>query len=192
MVQLYETIFYTLSAIILIATLMAVTRSNTVHAVVYLVISFCGTALLFYLLGAPLLAALEVIIYAGAIMVLFLFIIMTMRTEEPITRAGEEPPVEDATPIATQHSSWRQWLFPSFLGSLCLAASGFLIFSSPGANFQLMPAMASPVAFGSFLFEHYWFPVEIVSFLLFVALVGALYLGKREGQAGVDRSEAKS
>jgi NADH-quinone oxidoreductase subunit J len=184
---------------------MAITRSNTVHAVVYLVLSFFGTALLFYLLGAPLLAALEVIIYAGAIMVLFLFIIMTMRTEEPETRAGEEPPVDDETKtsapasptqhsaLSTQHSLLRrQWLFPSFLGGLCLAAAGFLIFGSPGAGFQLMPAMASPVAFGIFLFEKYWFPVEIVSFLLFVALVGALYLGKRESKAAVSRGEGKT
>lgn len=202
MVQLYEVIFYTLSAIILIATLMAITRGNTVHAVVYLVLSFCGTALLFYLLGAPLLAALEVIIYAGAIMVLFLFILMTMRTEEPTTRAGEESPVDDETPSAlpplppydsglgTQHFPWGQWLFPSFLGCLCLAAAGFLIFGSPGAGLLLMPAMASPAVFGSFLFENYWFPVEIVSFLLFVALVGALYLGRREGGAPIGPGEA--
>ena len=205
MTLFYNTIFYTLSAIILLSTLMAITRSNTVHAVVYLVFSFLGTALLFYLLGAPLLAALEVIIYAGAIMVLFLFIIMTMRTEEPITRVSEEPPVDDETRTAasaapsqhstssTQHSLLpRQWLFASFLGAVSLTAAGFLIFGSSEAGLRLMPAMASPVEFGAFLFENYWFPVEIVSFLLFVALVGALYLGKRESKAAVDHSEAKT
>jgi NADH-quinone oxidoreductase subunit J len=206
MTLFYNAIFYTLSAMILLSTFLAITRSNTVHAVVYLVFSFLGTALLFYLLGAPLLAALEVIIYAGAIMVLFLFIIMTMRTEEPLTHGGEEPPVSDETqttaPAApTHHSSltthhysfpWRQWLFPGFLGAVCLVAAGLLIFGSPEAGFQLMPAMASPVEFGAFLFEKYWFPVEIVSFLLFVALVGALYLGKRESKAAVIRGEGKS
>jgi NADH-quinone oxidoreductase subunit J len=204
MTLFYGTIFYTLSAIILLATLMAITRNNTVHAVVYLVFSFFGTAVLFYLLGAPLLAALEVIIYAGAIMVLFLFIIMTMRTEEPITRAGEEPAANDrneaAVPTATTlHPSlftlhafpWRQWLFPSLLGAVCLMAAGFLLFNSPEAGLQLIPAMASPVAFGSFLFKSYWFPVEIVSFLLFVALVGALYLGKRERKSCDDSSGSK-
>ena len=74
-------IFYLISALILVATGLAVTRKNMVHAVVYLVFSFFGSALLFYLLGAPLLAALEVIVYAGAIMILFLFIIMMLKME---------------------------------------------------------------------------------------------------------------
>ena len=78
---LYSVIFYVLAALILVSTGFAITRRNLVHAVVYLIISFFGSALLFYLLGAPLLAALEVIIYAGAIMVLFLFIIMMLKVE---------------------------------------------------------------------------------------------------------------
>ena len=67
-------LFYVLAAVILVTTGLAITRRNLVHAVVYLVLSFFGSAMLFYLLGAPILAALEVIIYAGAIMILFLFI----------------------------------------------------------------------------------------------------------------------
>ena len=66
---LYSILFYLISALIVIATSMAVTRRNMVHAVLYLVLSFFGTAMLFYLLGAPFLAALEIIIYAGAIMI---------------------------------------------------------------------------------------------------------------------------
>lgn len=195
----YHAIFYPLAAVILLSTLMAITRSNTVHAVVYLVFSFFGTAMLFYLLGAPLLAALEVIIYAGAIMVLFLFIIMTMRTEEPLTRAGEEPSAGDRNAVpspsaSSRHSSlitghsppWRQWAFPGILGAICLVGAALLLLSSPEAALQLTPAMTAPVVFGTFLFEKYWLPVEIVSFLLFVALVGALYLGKRERRSAGD------
>jgi NADH-quinone oxidoreductase subunit J len=202
MMVVYETIFYALSAMILLATLLAVTRSNQVHAVIYLVFSFLGTACLFYLLGAPLLAALEVIIYAGAIMVLFLFIIMTMRTQHPSSRADEGPSSEDnnrtnlGSPLI-QHSAsgaqrrfYRlQWVFPGLLGVVCLLAAGFLIFNAADAKFPLMPAMASPAEFGLFLFKDYWFPVEVVSFLLFVALVGALYLGKKDGQTCLDQSE---
>jgi len=76
--NLYGSIFYILAIVTGIATFMAITRRQALHAIVYLIISFFGTALLFYLLGAPFLALLEVIIYAGAIMVLFLFIIMMM------------------------------------------------------------------------------------------------------------------
>jgi NADH-quinone oxidoreductase subunit J len=79
---LYSITFYILAGLILVSTGLAITRRNLVHAVVYLIISFFGSALLFYLLGAPLLAALEVIIYAGAIMVLFLFIIMMLNVEK--------------------------------------------------------------------------------------------------------------
>jgi NADH-quinone oxidoreductase subunit J len=205
MMVLYDTIFYTLAAIILLSTLLAITRRNPVHAVVYLVFSFLGTAVLFYLLGAPLLAALEVMIYAGAIMVLFLFIIMTMRTEEPIVPINEKrPPDGDigakAAPAPSRHSSlvtrhshhWRQWAFPCLLGALCLATAGLVIFSSPDAWVRLMPAVAAPAEFGAFLFKHYWLPVEIVSFLLFVALVGALYLGKREANSSADHNEGIS
>ena len=73
---IYSIIFYILALVIIVATGVAITRRNLVHAVVYLILSFFGSALMFYLFGAPLLAALEVIIYAGAIMVLFLFILM--------------------------------------------------------------------------------------------------------------------
>ena len=87
------------------STAIAITRRNLVHAVVYLVISFFGTAMLFYLFGAPLLAALEVIIYAGAIMVLFLFVVMMIRIE-----SSEEVmfPVSQWLPAAVLDSS--TWL----------------------------------------------------------------------------------
>ena len=70
--------FYGLGAVIVAATALAVTRRNVMHAIVCLALSFIGSALLIYLLGAPFLAVLEVVIYAGAIMVLFLFIVMML------------------------------------------------------------------------------------------------------------------
>jgi NADH-quinone oxidoreductase subunit J len=160
----YAGIFYILAAVILLSTGLAVTRRNLMHAIVYLVLSFFGTALLFYLLGAPFLAALEVIIYAGAIMVLFLFIVMMLEI-----RPAEGP----------LGSYLRQWLPALVLGALSLAVLGLIIFKS-GGDLPLPLAAASPLEFGRFLFQRYWFSVEIVSFLLLVALVGALYLGKRE------------
>ena len=78
---IYAIIFYFLAALILVTTALAITRRDLVHAVVYLIFSFFGSAMLFYLFGAPFLAVLEVIIYAGAIMVLFLFIVMMLRIE---------------------------------------------------------------------------------------------------------------
>jgi len=163
--NLYGAIFYILAFIILAATAMAVTRRHLMHAIVYLVLSFFGTALLFYLLGAPFLAVLEVIIYAGAIMVLFLFIVMMLEIKPPETARG---------------AYLRQWLPAAVLGALCLAAACVLILFKSGRGLSLPLSAASPLEFGRFLFQKYWFSVEIVSFLLFAALVGALYLGRRE------------
>ena len=78
----FNIIFYLAAAIVISATGLAITRQSAVHAVCYLVISFMGTAVMFYILGAPLLAALEVIIYAGGIMVLFLFVVMMVKDQQ--------------------------------------------------------------------------------------------------------------
>lgn len=169
---LYSVIFYLAATIVVGSTAMAVTRRNLIHAVLYLIASFFGTALVFHLLGAPLLAVLEVIVYAGAIMILFLFIVMTQR-------AGKS---------ALLRSPLRQWGIAICFGGLSLLGMVILIFSGP-SGLKLVPAMASPKDFGRFLFEYYWLPVEIVSFLLFVGLVGALYLGKRDDVPQADREK---
>jgi NADH-quinone oxidoreductase subunit J len=161
----YALIFYTLAALVLTATSLAVTRRHLMHAVVYLVLSFFGTAQLLYLLGAPFLAVLEVIIYAGGIMVLFLFIVMMLEI-----RPSEEP----------LSAYLRRWAPAAVLGGVCLAVAGVLITGQPGSGAALPLSAAAPLEFGRFLYQQYWLAVEIVSLLLFVALVGALYLGRRE------------
>jgi NADH-quinone oxidoreductase subunit J len=171
---LYAVIFYLLAMITVTATVLAVNRRNAVHAVVYLIISFFGTALLFYLLGAPLLAVLEVIIYAGAIMVLFLFIIMTIQIRPS---------------IQTWAAALKQWLPAIILGGIAFSLAAAMVVAEPAGRMQLKPAMAGPAEFGRFLFRQYWFPVEIASFLLLIALVGALYLGRREGKSSMGQTE---
>jgi len=161
---LYSLIFYVLSAIILITTGIAITRRNLVHAVVYLVFSFFGSAMMFYLFGAPLLAVLEVIIYAGAIMILFLFIIMMVKVE-----ASEER----LFPI-------RQWLPMALMGVVYLIMGTVIVSSAPGSQVTLEIALAKPKAFGEYLFQTHWLVIEIVSLLLLVALIGALYLGRKK------------
>jgi NADH-quinone oxidoreductase subunit J len=159
---LYSAIFYALAALILVSTGLAVTRRNLVHAVVYLIISFFGSAMLFYLLGAPLLAALEVIIYAGAIMVLFLFIIMMLKVE-----AFEE-----------QFFPRGQWIPALGLCLVFLVAGILTIMGDPDSRILLNAAVAEPESFGRYLFRNHWLAIEIVSFLLLVAVVAVLYLGK--------------
>ncbi len=125
------------------STALAVTRRNLMHAIVYLVLSFFGTALLFYLLGAPFLAVLEVIIYAGAIMVLFLFIVMMLEV-----RASEEP----------IGAYLLRWLPAAVLGALSLAAAFVLIMFKSGHSLPLPLAAASPLEFG---------PVSVPEVLVF-------------------------
>ena len=162
---LYGFLFYIIAAIILTATGLAVTRKNLVHAVVYLVISFFGTAMLFYLLGAPLLAALEVIVYAGAIMILFLFIIMMLKFE------GD---AEQILPL-------RRWLPAAGLCTAYLAVVFLVTLADPGSKVPLETAVAAPRLFGAYLFRNHWLSIEIASMLLLIALVGVLHLGKING-----------
>jgi len=162
---LYGTIFYILAVLILTSTAIAVTRRNLVHAVIYLVVSFFGTAMLFYLFGAPFLAALEVIIYAGAIMVLFLFIIMMLRVD---------------TSLRQHMFPWSQWLPAVGITFLYLVVGAVLLSGeSSGGNAKLTAAVAEPKQFGLFLFSQHWLTIEIISMLLLVALIGALHLGQR-------------
>jgi NADH-quinone oxidoreductase subunit J len=159
---LFGLIFYALGLIILTATALAITSRNVMHAIVYLVVSFFGVAPLFYLLGAPLLALLEIIIYAGAIMVLFIFIVMMLKIEVSPVPAGR----------------WfRQWAPALALSAVSGGIMILLIWQAPEQS-ALPLAMAGPREFGQFVFHHYWFAVEIASFLLFTALVGAYYLGR--------------
>jgi NADH-quinone oxidoreductase subunit J len=161
---LYSLIFYVVAAVIVASTAVAITRRNLVHAVIYLIFSFFGTALLFYLLGAPLLAVLEVIIYAGAIMVLFLFILMMIKMDSH---------QELMFPLS-------QWLPAALFGLIYVGVGFFMVATTPGTEVALKMVLATPREFALYVFQRQWFSIEIVSLLLLVALMGALHLGKEE------------
>lgn len=156
-------IFYLLSAVTLIGTLCAITATQAVRAIVYLVTSFFALALIFYLLGAPLVAAFEVIIYAGAIMVLFMFVIMMLDLGHP---------EKLRTP---RLSDW----WPAYI------LFAVIIFSIAALVATREPVSAAGFTgisvrdFSQALFTRYGIAVEIISMQLLFALVGALYLGRR-------------
>jgi NADH-quinone oxidoreductase subunit J len=156
-------LFYAIALLILAATAMAVTRRDLVHAVLYLVLSFFGTAMLFYLLGAPFLAALEIIIYAGAIMVLFLFLIMMIHLKKP---PGLFFSMDQLVPAV-------------FISLGFVIVSSVLLGREAMTETPLRAARADPLDFGIYLFQTHWLAVEIASMLLLVALVGAYLLGLR-------------
>ncbi len=160
---IYSIIFYILAILILVTTGMAITRRNLVHVVIYLIFSFFGSAMLFYLFGAPFIAVLEVIIYAGAIMVLFLFVVIMMKAD-----TGNE-----------RLFALRQWLPVAVFGVVYLAIGMGIVTADPNSRITLKTARAAPRVFGQFIFENHWLSIEIVSLLLLVVLVGALLIGRR-------------
>ena len=156
-------LFYILGFIMLGATLMCITRRNPVHAVVYLVAGFFALALMFYLLGAPLVAAWEVIVYAGAIMVLFLFIIMMLGL------APQETP---------EGPGWQHWAPLALLSLSLMACTVLLVLQDPNAGKELGGFYLAPQGLGEALFGRYAMAVEMVSFQLLFATIGAYMLGK--------------
>jgi NADH-quinone oxidoreductase subunit J len=159
-------VFYVAAVIAVIATAMAITRLHAVHALLYLIVSLLAVALVFFTLGAPFIAALEVIIYAGAIMVLFVFVIMMLNL-------GPQ-----AIEQETRWLSFRMWIGPSIL-TVVLLAELFYVFLSN----RKLPSTVAPVqpqAVGALLFGQYLLGVELASVLLMAGLVGAYHLGQRD------------
>ncbi len=157
------TLFYILAVVTVIGTLFAITEKHTVHAIVYLVTSFFALAVIFYLLGAPVVAVFEVIIYAGAIMVLFLVVIMMLDLGHP---------EKAALP------GGRDWWPALALGAMTLAAVAVL--ATRRAPAGLAPGGGIEIRdFARTLFHDYGIAVELISMQLLFALVGALYLGRR-------------
>jgi NADH-quinone oxidoreductase subunit J len=158
-----QILFYIIAILVTASTAFAITRRDLVSAVIYLVMSFFGTAMLFYLLGAPFLAALEVIIYAGAIMVVFLFVIMMIHLEP---KPGEFLPMNQRVPAM-------------IINAVFLMAFIVLAGTDNGGWEPLAAAQAVPKAFGVYLFNTHWLSIEIASMLLLAALVAAIVLGRR-------------
>lgn len=154
-------LFYLLAAVLLGAAALTATRRNPVHAVCCAVVVFLAAGGLMAVLGAPLPGVLMVVVYAGAIMVLFLFIIMLLGLT-----AGDGPLPRGRLVV------------PGTLAAATLMALFALIGADPTAARPLPAAMAAPAAVGVVLFDTYWLAVEAVSILLFAALAAALLLGR--------------
>jgi NADH-quinone oxidoreductase subunit J len=159
--------FFIAALVAVLATMRVVTHTHAVHALLYLIVSLLAVALVFYTLGAPFAAALEVIIYAGAIMVLFVFVMMMLNL-------GETDPRRARPWLAA-----RAWLGPSVLAATLLAELVYLLMRGAGA--AAGQQVVSPEAVGALLFGPYMLGVEIASLLLLAGLVGAYHLGRREG-----------
>ena len=160
-----ELAFYIAGAVAVISTVLMLTRLNVVHALLYLIVSLLGVAVVFYVLGAPFVAALEVIVYAGAIMVLFVFVVMMLNL--------------GAHEVETE----KQWLTPGiWIGPVLLAAILIIevVYLVRGGTPGLGAGAIEPKQVGIALFGPYLIGVELASMLLLAGLVGAYHVGASE------------
>jgi len=161
-----EVLFYLFAAMTLVPALLMVASRNTVNCAMLMIVSFVGTASLFALLQAFLLTVLQIMVYAGAIVVLFLFIIMLLdvgRVRAVRGGAGK--------------------LVCALVFFVALAACPVLaILSSRGGAApvgEAVPAASSAANFGMLLFTKYQLPFELTGFLLLAAMVGVIYISRR-------------
>jgi NADH-quinone oxidoreductase subunit J len=157
--------FFAASAIAIIATILVITHMDAVHALLYLVVSLLSVAVVFYLLGAPFIAALEVIIYAGAIMVLFVFVVMMLNLG-PVTRAEENRWLKPGN-----------WTGPAILSVLLAFELVYILVRGGVASSGA--AYVDPKEVAQSLYGAYLIAVELASILLMASLVGAYHIGKR-------------
>ncbi len=160
---MYKLIFY-LTAVIAIGAAGAILIvRHPVHAALYLIASLLALALLFFLLGAPLVAALQVILYAGAIMVLFLFVMMVM----------------DLRPASNERLALpKGWRVPTLLVAALAVELAVVVFQAPLSGDEIWVSVG-PKAVGQSLFGTYLIAVEVAAILLLAALVAVLYLSRR-------------
>ncbi len=161
-------LIYVAASVAIISSAMVITQLNAIHALLYLILSLLAVSIIFYLLGAHFAAVLEVIIYAGAIMVLFVFVVMMLN-------------LGNAT-IALEQS-WikpRMWLGPSLLAVILLSEL-ILMFSQAVSVTAINLVDAKQV--GILLFGPYLLAVELASMLLLAGLIGAYHLGRRQTKA---------
>lgn len=162
-----EFAFYLAAGVAVAATLRVITHTNPVHALLYLIVSLLAVSACFFSLGAPFAGALEIIVYAGAIMVLFVFVVMMLNL---------------GPAAAAQERKWLApgaWFGPGVLCLLLLAEVLVILFNQPSGA-VIGTATVEPKAVGVSLFGPYLLVVELASMLLLAAVVAAYHLGREE------------
>lgn len=164
-----EFAFYFASGIAVVSTFRVITNTNPVHALLYLIISLIAVAMTFFSLGAPFAGILEIIAYAGAIMVLFVFVVMMLNLGPEAMHRERE---------------WMKpgiWLGPIFLGGLLLAELLYNLLAHPSGA-SIGHATVDAKAVGVSLFGPYLLVVELASMLLLAAAVTAFHVGRHEAK----------
>ena len=164
--MIMSALFLAFAALLVGCSLMVILHKSPVTSALFLVLAFCSLAGIYLLLQAEFLAMVQVIVYAGAIMVLFLFVIMYLNLKRD---------VEDGMPhVLRRFVGWA-------IGALLLA-EGAIYFGKRWALGATLPEPAPEVgntaAIGQILYSRYLFPFELTSVLLIVAIIGAVLIGR--------------
>jgi NADH-quinone oxidoreductase subunit J len=168
---MHTVIFAILALTTIFGALMVVTRRNPINSILYLVLAFFALAALYVMLGATFLAVIQVIVYAGAIMVLFLFVVMMLNLREPEELEGR-PGV------------W-QWMGAVVAIGVGLLFLGYIGRDPAAAGPPFDPgvqsfAIGSAEHLGRMLFTEYVMVVQVAAILLLAAVVGAVALAKKK------------
>lgn len=155
-------VFYISATVAIISAMLVVTRVNAMHALISLVVAFLAVASVLWSLGAPFAAVLQIVVYAGAIMVLFVFAVM-------ILNLGREAEAEERSLL-----QGMIWFMPAILAAALLYVFTFALSSVPRG---VLGAEVAPKAVGISLFSTYLIGIELASVLLLAALVAAFHFG---------------
>ncbi len=162
-----KTLFFILAAMAVIGALMTITRKNPLGGALSLIVTFVALAGMYFLNNAPFVGALQILVYAGAIMVLVIFVVMLLNLPEGELEEERIPP--------------RRWVLAFFsmvpLGFLCIAqilSTDFEAVGEVGENFGSVKSV------GRLMFGNYLLQFEVVSVLLLLAVVGAVVMAKKK------------
>ena len=164
--------FYTIAAFILGFAVLVISTRDTVHSVLFLVLDFLFVAALYVLLGAEFLAAIQVLVYAGGIVVLYLFVVMLVNLKRP-PEVYEDPHRRTNLGFALAAAVLME------LGAVAAYAYARPAPALAGAA-AVIPVSGNTEEVGWLLYTSYLIPFEIASMLLLVAMIGAIVLAKRE------------
>jgi NADH-quinone oxidoreductase subunit J len=168
-------LFYAFAALAVVSTLLVIAQSNPIHSVLLLIASFGPLAGLYILLDAPFVAVTQIIVYAGAIMVLFLFVVMLLNVPR------EDPPPAGAGSLP--ESTMARW-FGAVLALVLALELVWALNRTRGAAAAALPrgeagASWSVAEIGHVLFTNYAFAFEVTSVLILIAMIGSIALAGR-------------
>jgi NADH-quinone oxidoreductase subunit J len=169
------TLFYIFGAVAVVASLLVIAQRNPIYSVLLLIVSFGALSALYVLLDAPFVAVTQIIVYAGAIMVLFLFVVMLLNA-----------PHEDTELDTRVHPLMRPgpMRFGALLACALVAELVWALTKTRESGVFPAGAVTSVAAIGRRLFTDYAFAFEVTSVLILVAMVGAVLMARREDVAG--------